>query len=247
METLIQTTFEIDRAEVFKQRTSEINFLGRFEFLDATERCWPALLSSLLAPQPAIPVFRGNPPLRFSQISAIPECDIVRHAILKWAKMHNIRDSWLYDAALQTLIAHHRSPVTHWQYEDTKLKLEVFEATIGVWIPDGLPHGQSWQNFSNDAIENFKAQLEDYRRRTNLMWGVLRPGMRLHAEWTALWQSGYSPAKIRIWHQQMRQVSTAKVRTPQVSISTVQMRVRAFAKAIGLTRRPTKRAKPRGI
>jgi hypothetical protein len=274
------------------------NFRGRFEFLEATEKHWTEPLASLLSFTVRLPEFGVATPATISELTTVPGCEEAAAAIRSWAKQYDIRDTWMLDAAVQTLCAKaarekswlelleslpdfgiaipkfasypeliadpasqkQRTEIRRWAATDEvrdqrsrdtavetafarvieneagwayvapELDIRVFSLEIGAWVPREVsPHGQTWGEFQRGAVKTFLRQLEEYGKRARRIWGARRPALRLHAEWTALWQKGRSPEQIRIWNQRNH--------NRNVSLPNIQTCVHEFASAIGLTLR----------
>lgn len=223
-----------------KTKAPSSNFRGRFEFLEATENHWRQPLDALLSLHPKLPEFGLTPPARLSDLPSVAGTGEFQEAIWSWTEQHNIRDGWIRDAAVQTVIANANEARTGWAYVPPEMDAREFALTIGLWIPPvaGL-HGQPWATFKRTALKYFLTKLERYRKDTALLWGANQPAMTIHAQWAALWQKGKSPEQIRIWNE--------RTYKRDITLANIQTRVHEFAKAIGLTLREGKSGRTRRI
>ena len=216
------------------ETTRTVNFRGRFEFLEASEKYWREPLDVLLSLRPAMPKFVPPPPARLSDLNLVAGAGELRDAIWSWAERFQICDTWIRDAALQTVIANANGKQDGWKYAPPELEPGIVEFRIGSWIPPvSQPLGQPWEAFKKAAMKVFLAKLERYRKDTLRVWGANQPALSVHAEWAVLWQKGKSPEYIRNWN--------ARTHMRKVSLANIQTRVAQFAQAVGLTLRHSRR------
>ena len=212
------------------------NLLGRLIFLRATERHWPEPLNSLLDANVVLPDFGTPEPFKVSQLTHRAGGEEVRQQIEVWADRLLIRDSWIQDAALQTLIRCSRTRARIWYYHCTEMRPQSFTLRLPPWTPPsiiGTPlYTSEWKTFQTNAVQALQTELKQYRARTARVFGGDRPLLAMHALWTALWQRGKTAAQIQLWldHTYRRKVTA----------TNIQIRVREFADDIGLTLRKNK-------
>ncbi len=152
----------------------------------------------------------------------------IREAISGWARQHGIKDSWMHDAALQTLVEASQTGSRRWIYRAAEVKPEPFTFRFGPWSPLDL-RAMPWCSFRKKATSTFLSQLSDYGARVRRSCGTNRRLLELHAICTAMWQRGKSAAQIQLWLD--------RTYGRKVSATNIQMRVRGFADEIGLTLR----------
>jgi hypothetical protein len=210
-----------------KPPAKAINFRGRFEYLQGLQELWPLLLGKLQ--EITIPTLGGFTPESFRELTAIPDCAPACDAILAWAHLFEIRDEWILDAAVQTLIKRDVQAPPRWFYVPPEMPVRVFEIFPAMWIPPFAPGGQSWPKFKRQLFQNCRRQLEEYRRSVQRMWGAKHRELKIQAEWAVLWQRGWTPGQIQIRHR--------KKYGKNISVALIQQRVHAFADAVGLTLR----------
>ena len=210
-----------------KPPAKAINFRGRFEYLQGLQELWPLLLGNLQ--EITRPTLGGLTPESFRELARIPECSTVCDAIRAWAQNHEIRDEWILDAAVQTLVKRDLQAAPRWFYVPPEMPVRVFDLFPAMWIPPFAPGGQSWPKFKRSLFQNFRKQLEDYRRSIQRMWGAKHRELPIQAEWAVLWQHGSTPGQIQIRHR--------KKYGKNISVALIQQRVHAFADAVGLTLR----------
>src|SRR2546428_455035 len=107
-----------------------INFRGRFEYLVATQRLCPELLSSL--PETCKRGPEGPWPVTFAELQSTPEHRGCARAILEWARKHSVKDEWIWDAATQTVGV---LGLGRWHYVPPSLPIPKFTPRFGVWLP----------------------------------------------------------------------------------------------------------------
>jgi hypothetical protein len=216
--------------EIMATKTQPVNFRGRFEFLEAVERLWPEPLKAVLYLKPKLPKFGLTLPTGLSDLDAFVGTGELQDAIWSWAERFEIRDAWIRDAAVQTVISNATGENAAWKYIPPELDPGVLEVRIGSWFPMiATPDGQTWTAFKRTAKKVFERKLELYGKETRRLWGENQPALALHAEWTVLWQRGKSPEHIRNWNY--------RIHDRNVSLANIQTRVSDFAEAIGLTLR----------
>jgi hypothetical protein len=219
--------------EIMKAKKQSVNFRGRFEFLEATTRHWPEPLNALLRLKPNLPTFGTTPPPDLSELGTVDGGSELQEAVWSWSERFQIRDAWIRDAAVQTVVANANGEQRGWKYTPPELELGVLEFRIGSWIPPVAERrGQQWPVFKRTAMKVFLTKLERYRKDTERLWGAKQSSLALHAEWAVLWQRGKSPDYIRMWNERIHQ--------RPVSLANIQTRVSEFAKAIGLTLRASR-------
>jgi hypothetical protein len=205
--------------------SAKINIRGQVVYLEATAKHWPQLLQSLPWQE-----WRYNPaylrPETFREMQNTPGYEGNCEALEMWAEKHGIKDRWIWDAAVQTLMKSPAGSVpTTWLYNTTEFPTDPFAPVIGDWIPPYFP----WSQFKKSATTIFNRKMEQYRRSRIKIWGSNRTAMAEHAAWTVLWQLGKSPELIQRW------IRTNHHRS--VSAANIQTRVHEFASSIGLTPR----------
>jgi hypothetical protein len=212
------------------------NLLGRLIFLRATERHWPEPLNSLLDANVVLPDFGTPEPLEVSQLMHRAGGKEVGQQIEAWADRLQLRDSWIQDAALQTLIQCARTRARIWYYHCAEMRAKSFSLQLPPWTPPsiiGTPTNmREWKTFQRNATRTFRTQLKQYRARTESVFGGDRPLLAMHALWTALWQRGKTAAQIQLWLE--------RTHRRKVTATNIQIRVREFADDIGLTLRKSK-------
>lgn len=211
------------------------NYRGRFEYLDAAGEHWPQLLTSLRdhALEPFDALMRRNPKLRPTSDSELrraadqPEMTEVSRALEAWATSHDIRDGWILDAAVQTLVEWWRgNKKKGWFYTPQELNTLTFNPTFGTaWLPPG-----HWDEFRKAAGDHFRKELKKYRDTVARLRGADRKTLSQQAIWTVLWQRGKSVGQIRLWE--------GRKHGRKPSEANIQRRVNKFAASIGLTLRP---------
>ena len=204
-----------------------INFRGRFEYLQGLQELWPLLLRDLQ--EITIPTLGVLAPESFRELARIPECEASCDAIRAWAQNHGIRDKWILDAAVQTLLKRDPQVRPRWFYVPPEMGIRGFQLSEAMWIPPFGPGGQSWAEFKRNVSRNFRMKLEEYRRSVQRMWGAKHRELAIQAEWTVLWQQGSTPGQIQIRHR--------KKHCRNISVALIQQSVHAFADAVGLTLR----------
>lgn len=223
-----------------------INFGARFEYLIAIEAHWPDVLLSLN--RDVFPVFQisreRNPNSTALQTlaelskasSGSGELGEVERAIRRWAKVHGIRDEWIWDAAVQTMQSWaHQETISRWTYIPVELDTPRFQVQFGFWIPFFM----KWPEFRRVAGETYRRELASYRARVGKLWGQRQPKLSQQAVWAALWQRGKSPQAICFDH--------FRTTGERVSRANIQQSVHAFAAAAGLTLRATKAGRSANI
>lgn len=204
-----------------------VNFRGRFEYLQGLQELWPLLLRNLQ--EVTIPTLPTLAPESFRELARISECAAVCDAIRAWAQLHEIRDKWILDAAVQTLFKREAQTPPRWSYVPPEMPVAVFQLSQAMWIPPFAPEGQSWTEFKQNVSRNFRKQLEEYRRSVQRMWCAKHRELAIQAEWTVLWQRGSTPGQLQIRHR--------KKHGENISVALIQQSVHAFADAVGLTLR----------
>jgi hypothetical protein len=222
-----------------------INFAARFEYVSAIEVHWPDVMKALQ--QDVLPDCRGaleiaepDTALRtWASLSnaveggAPSEITRVELAIRTWAEHHGFRDGWLRDVALQTMQTWSRDGITpKWTYLPEELDTPSFRPSFGCWIPAHT----KWLEFKRLTDKRYRRELALYRAKVRTLWGEGQPKLSQSAVWTVLWQQGKSPEAIQTHHRR----TTGK----SVSLANIQLRVRAFANAAGLTLRIGKAGSP---
>jgi len=211
----------------WKSERGAINFRARFEYLEATVKHWPELLSSL-PPIDISPQVGSRWPGTIAELNQLPDYEETAEGILDWARKHGIKDAWLMDAAVQTVFE--EPSLERWHYIAPELPIQEFAVTFGIWFP--MPYmGSSpvtWAEFRKTATATFNRKLKEYHQAVEKTWGVDRPSLEQHAAWTVMWQRGKSAEQIR------RYLARSK---HTVSETNIYMAVQRFAKEIGLTLR----------
>src|SRR5580700_2586258 len=116
-------------------KTQPVNFRGRFEFLEAVERLWPEPLKAVLSLKPKLPKFGPTLPTGLSDLDAFVGAGELQDAIWSWAERFEIRDAWIRDVAVQTVISNARGENAGWKYIPPELDPGVLEVKIGSWFP----------------------------------------------------------------------------------------------------------------
>ena len=216
-----------------KTKSPCVNFRGRFEYLEAMARHWREPLNALLRLKPTLPKWETKRPPDPSGIEIVDGGAELRDAVGSWAERFQIRDAWIRDAAVQTVIANANGKQRGWKYNPPELEQGVLEFRIGSWMPPvSKPLGQPWAVFKRAAMKIFLAKLELHRNNTLRAWGAYQPALAVHAEWAVWWQRGRSPERIRDWNE--------RVYKRNVSRANIQTRVSEFASAIRLTLRESR-------
>jgi hypothetical protein len=218
------------------------NYGGRFLYIQTVEQEWPELLASLsrgclAAWRSAASASQGTP-LTFAELKKRAEYKRCVRAITAWADEHQIRDSWILDAASQTLayLASRDMRPPRWVYSEPEMPLPGFEMVFDAyWIPGLVP----WSDFRKNMHQQLSAALQDYHRRVAPLWGDRGRSHATKALWTVWWQRGYSPARILRKHERRG--------LKKVTVANIQLGVRAFASSIGLTLRAIKAGRVRKI
>lgn len=223
-----------------------INFGARFEYLSAIEVRWPDVLLSL--DRDVFPVYQisweRNPNSTALQTlaelskasSGSGELGEVERAVRRWAKVHGIRDEWIWDAAVQTMQSWaHQERISKWTYTPVELDTPRFQVQFGFWIPLCM----KWAEFRRMARERYRRELASYHASVGTLWGQRQPKLSQQAVWTVLWQRGKSPQSISFDH--------LRTTGERVSRANIQQSVHAFAAAAGVTLRAAKAGRPANI
>src|ERR1035438_131226 len=213
-----------------------VSFGRRCEYLTAVEEYWPKVLASLQ--DPTFRVYREcrtrnenscalrtlGDLLTTLRDGTSPELQPVQEALQQWTQAHDIRDPWIWDAAVQSMDHWARGgTVGRWTYRPKELQTPRFQPRFGVWIP----YFMKWVDFKTATDRIYRSDLTRYRAEVRKLWGEGKRSQ--HAVWTVLWQQGKSPEAIRNWHLR----TTGK----KVSLASIQLGVHAFAASAGLTLR----------
>jgi hypothetical protein len=209
---------------------ASVNFQGRFFFLEAAEQHWPQLLTTL--PWREWPRMQAGDrrPESFQEVEDNPLYGNWCVALLKWAEMHQMKATWIFDAVVETLTtAPVGSPPPRWWYTPDELPVPTFSLEFkAVWIPGWSP----WPEFKAELQRTLVRRLEEYRKQVNETWGSGRHKLALHAVWTVLWQRGKSPEWIQKWNR------TANSKS--VSMANIQKSVHEFASSMDLALRQSR-------
>lgn len=159
---------------------SVVNYAGRFAFLEATLVEWPNLLHSLRSD--VLPFVAAGEEaaghyqhLRsFAALRGTRPVPKVFAAIQAWARVHNLSDEWILDAAVQTIAAWHlsnRSEVK-WHYLPDDLNTPIFTPDFGgQWLPPVM----NWSTFKTEMDGAYRKQLRAYRETVAKLWGDNKP------------------------------------------------------------------------
>ncbi len=124
-------------------------------------------------------------------------------ALQAWADRFRITDSWILEAALDTLsIFSPRQPggidrEWAWRY-NTRGFHPNFKPTLetNVWYPPEHGWQESWDAFKDRMESQFSTQLASYRRMVESKFGIGKEMMVRDAEWTVRYQKGESAIEI---------------------------------------------------
>jgi hypothetical protein len=206
-------------------KTALSNIPGRVVYLQTTVSYWPELIRSL----PWHNWQRAHPnarPETFREMETAAGFEQNCAALEKWARKNEIKDLWIWDAAVQTLMnSPPGSMPTVWLYVSPEFPVEPLSLILGHWIPELLP----WSQFKKAVTKHFGEKLKMYRRSRVELWGSTRTSLAPQAKWTVLWQRGKTAGQIRS--------HLPRLHSREVSPDGIAMGIRSFASSIGLTLR----------
>jgi hypothetical protein len=213
-----------------------VNIEGRYQYLSALERHWYKPLANLFRD-----VFPFYVPPQVETIDTWDRADSeslrdFRERMTDWADSVSFRDTWLMDAAMQTMEFFSRlprpvstldSPRRFWWYLGDGTTFLIFSPDLDkeIWLPP--EHGgESWDEFAEKVTRKFTGQLSEYRSKVVRRYGLEKTDMPRDAAWTVLYQS--------------RQKSIAELAADlsgpyKDKPQTVKKAIQRFSRGIGLT------------
>jgi hypothetical protein len=157
-----------------------VSFGRRFEYLTAVEEYWPKVLASLQ--DPTFRVYREcrtrnenscalrtlGDLLTTLRDGTSPELQPVQEALQQWTQAHDIRDPWIWDAAVQSMDHWARGgTVGRWTCRPKELQTPRFQPRFGVWIP----YFMKWVDFKTATDRIYRSDLTRYRAEVRKLWG----------------------------------------------------------------------------
>src|SRR3982751_6386345 len=131
---------------------SVVNYAGRFAFLEATQVDWPNLLRTLRS-LAAAGKERLQGPARtlksFAALRGTRPVPKVCAAIQEWARVHNLGNEWILDAAVQTIASWQLTNRLEdsWHYLPDELSTPIFTPEFGgQWLPPVM----KWSTFKTE-------------------------------------------------------------------------------------------------
>jgi hypothetical protein len=227
---------------------AKISLEARAAYFRALNEFWPGLLEALL--RDVMPLYE---PRRLPGdawaiiietreiIQRDAECKALLDATEAWAHRFRITETWILDAALDTIMAYspkvrapddpwHEKP--HWRYT-IRVPHPPFSPKLdnAAWYPKQYrryPWSEDWDVFKERMESQFASQLAEYRRMVETTFAIGRDLMDRDAEWTARWQKGEAVNSI---------TDTAGLTGYSDPEQAVFRAIKAFSTLIGLNRR----------
>ena len=214
------------------------NIPGRLAYLKAFDHLWPEALQELrdeVAPKFAhlwndMPDSPSNriPLERMGRLASIEDemRSLSSMMILRrWARGFEIRDQWIFDAAVDTILWHYDTGNVNgpWFWFPLESRNPPFNPTIsGTWYPS-----ESWGEFQERIGAQINGQLAHYRRDCKRRSSTSKPELTRDAQWTVRYQRG----------NRAKDIAAGLFRGYQQPEQAVYRAIKRFAKDIGLTLR----------
>jgi hypothetical protein len=159
------------------------------------------------------------------------ECKAAKNVLVSWAVRWCLTDEWLLDFALGTIHEWLNNPANyHLSWWVPTCANSVLTRECPTLTIDEIWHFEPWSVFDQriqEMLDDFKYRVDMFHQRLGYSG---KPSVKMHLEWTALYQcAGLSAAMILKKYQQ---------RYPTTRHSnTIDKAVQEVARRIGLTRR----------
>lgn len=171
--------------------------------------------------------------------------------VSRWARRYNVRDEWLVDAALFSLMKMLPSPEVSgsaWDVPQDRFAVPPFRPVLESphWIPDvpvprtmrgqdnkrrlvadHQPTVEDWTTFQSRIIRQVKKQLAEHRRAQNNLLAGNQPEVAKHATWAAKALSGKTRKEIATEEPALKRQGDL--------VETIDKSIKRFARSIGLT------------
>jgi hypothetical protein len=185
-----------------------ISILGRQEYFWALQDLWPDVLEALhhgvfpvyepiwhqMEGGRRVPIGEGS----WEELKKRDERHLLQSAIEEWADQYSIVETWVFEAALDTLLTYYlgSEPLEAWLWRyNPRGYHPLFEPRFSqnVWYPSSRGWPESWEAFKKRMQSEFAKQLVAYRRMVETKFAI---GKEEHldrdARWTVLYRKGQS-------------------------------------------------------